>query len=260
MKVRTLFVLFILTLNTGCASYVAVTPDAGEPISYASGRAVITSAESTSTVLLSHKGVVRKGNRLGFYVTIRNESDETYEVDTRNVAVYVNDSKQLKVYTHEAIAKEIRREAMWSAIAAGLSAAGSSMSAMNAGYSTTTTHGTYAGSGTYNSYNGSSGGSMTSYGSYSGTSTTYDPAAVAALQMQANAESEMRMAEIMNKKASGMAQASRMLRRTTLKPGHSYEALLVVDAPKRVPSDVQLIFKLGNDFHYIDFDYTKSKN
>lgn len=257
---RLILILIGLTSLSGCATYVSVQPSTDENVTYYSGRPIITSERPTSTVMVSPGQVVmEKNKRVGFNVSVRNDSGETVEIDTPQIYASAGPDLPLHVYTYEEMVAEIKSQAMWAAVAAGLAAAGDSMQAANAGYSTTTTTGTYQGYGTYNSYGtaGSTYGTYNGSGTYYGTSTTYDASAVAAAQAEANRNSQMRMAAIADQQASGMEMAETLLRRTTLEPGFSYEARLVVDAPKTLPGLVELSFKVGEDIHTVSFDYAK---
>ena len=146
--------------------------------------------------------------------------------------------------------KEIKRAQMWAAIGAGLQAAGESMQASQSAYSTSTTMGTVNSYGTYGS----------AYGTYSGTTTTYDPAKAAAAQAQVNENNRRRINDIANATNSATAEAELLLRRTTLGPDHFHTATILIDAPKVTPAAIQIAINVAGEVHVFDFSYEKYEN
>jgi hypothetical protein len=134
---------------------------------------------------------------------------------------------------------------MWASIGAGLQAASEGYAAGQAGYSTSTTTGSVNSYGTYGS----------SYGTYSGTTTTYDPAKAAAAQAQANANSRQRMNDIISVTNSATAEAELLLRRTTLEPGETHTATILIDAPKDMPSNFVIAVDVADEVHVFEFGY-----
>jgi len=230
----------------GCTTYTTVVPASNLSVSYEQGAPIVTSSHISSTVLIApSRPFYEKGNRISFYVGVRNDSSEPIEIGMDDVFAKTAADHNLEVHTYESRIKEIKRAQMWAAIGAGMAAASEGYAAGQAGYSTSTTAGTVNSYGTYGS----------SYGTYSGTTTTYDPAKAAAAQAQANANSRQRMNDIANMTNSEMAEAELLLRRTTLNPGQTHTATILIDTPESMPSNFVITVNAAGEMHVFEFGY-----
>jgi len=239
----------LFLILAGCTTYTTVIPSSTADVSYEQGKPLVTSSHRSSTVFITpSSSFYAKGDRLSFYVGVRNDSSEPTEIAMDDVHAVTADSLVLEVHSYESRIKEIKRAEMWAAIGAGMQAASEGYAAGQAGYSTSTTTGSVNSYGTYGS----------SYGSYSGVTTTYDPAKAAAAQAQANANSRQRMNDIINMTNSATAEAELLLRRTTLNPGETHTATILIDAPSDMPSNFVVSVNVAGEMHVFQFGYEKS--
>lgn len=185
-------------------------------------------------------------------VTVRNRGSKPVLVNATSLRASVG-GNSLRVYTYQDLARAEHRAEMWRAVAAGLSAAGNSISAANAGYSNT--YGTYDSQTNANAY-GSGGyayGSATTTGSFS--SSTYSPGAALAAQNAADARNHQLMADM---EAADQRDRSsldaRALRLDTIRPDGVITGQIMIDLPRKArrrapPVSLQLSFTVGDD-HY----------
>jgi hypothetical protein len=243
---RLLVLASIAFVATGCTTYSSLSPAGGGDVEYQSGMPVVVSRKDASVVQVMPAQQFFEGNsRIRVWVNVANRSGEPVDFDVGNVTA--NDAKRsVGVYTYEQIAREIKRQAMWAAIAQGMQAAGQSMQAANAGHSTSYSSGTVQARNSYGT---------TAYGTYQGSTTTYNYAAAQAAQAQVDANNRTRMAEIAATQESQLASAERIVRRTTVRGGESYTGLLVLDAPTGEPRALSLRIGVGSDVHEIRFNY-----
>jgi hypothetical protein len=238
-------VSFLFALS-GCTTYTTVVPANNLEVSYEQGAPIVTSSHNSSTVLIApSRSFYEKGDRISFHVGVRNDSSVPVEIGMDDVLAKTADDQILGVHTYESRIKEIKRAQMWAAIGAGMQAASEGYAAGQAGYSTSTTTGSVNSYGTYGS----------SYGTYSGTTTTYDTAKAAAAQAQANANSRQRMNDIISVTNSATAEAELLLRRTTLEPGETHTATILIDAPKDMPSNFVIAVDVADEVHVFEFGY-----
>jgi hypothetical protein len=80
---------------------------------------------------------------------------------------------------------------------------------------------------------------------------------VAAAQAQANANTRQRMYEIKNMTNSEMEEAELLLRRTTLDPGETHTATILLDEPKKMPSNFVITINVASEIHVFEFEYAQ---
>lgn len=164
---------------------------------------------------------------------------------TENIAMKSADDTYVHVYSYAELLDEEKTRQAWAAVAAGLAAAGNSMQAASAGYSTS--YGSYTGS-TYGTYGGSPY-SGTTYGS--GYVTTYDPAKAQAAQALAN---QQNMANLQGMQMTNTLNEQRLreiLKTTTVFPGASHSGEVVFEVPKETGESeyISVRVSMGNDEH-----------
>lgn len=179
--------------------------------------------------------------RPNIIISVLNKTNESFNFSTENISATTN-GKDLKIYTYEELAEEVKDAEMWAAIAAALNGAAKSMNASNAGY---THH-----SGTYNSTTYGTGYNAYGSGSYSGYS--YDAAAVQQAQATANAETQAEMQAIKNKTENALnILNSTILRKTTVMPNTWHGGYISLDklANTKQPQNIRIVVTINNDSH-----------
>lgn len=208
-----------------------------------SGVEAIDSAQQNSNVrVFEDEGKVKKRGR--FAVSVFNASNVPINFGTENISIVFGDGEPVPVVTYERLLKEEKNRQMWAAIAVGLSAAGNSLAASQAGYSSGTA--TYSGT-TYGSY-----GSYNSFGSvsYSG----YNGSAAYAAQANANMQNQALFDRLAASNAANLQALKDNLRTTTVDPGNGFGGMVTFELPKaarklKAPVVVRIIVDLGNDRH-----------
>jgi hypothetical protein len=246
--IRYTFIALAAVASCGCAHTVAsLQPDPSANVTYVGGvPSVVSRSASTSVAIMPANADFEVGERISLTVAVLNSSGQPFDFDVSNISAS-DGNKPVRVYTYDQVAKEIRHSAAVAAFGAAMGAAGRGMQAANAG--TTTAYS----NGTMQAHN-NTGGYAT--GNYQGSTTTYNPAAVATAQAQSNAQTQADMQRITAARQSAMGEAGGIIRRTTVQPGATYIATAMVDAPKADPKSLNLRVVIGADVHEFHFNYT----
>ena len=242
-------------LTAGCETIRTVQPSNvnSVPIVYDQGVAILTSKHvNTVIVRLTYPVLRSRGNRLpAFYIGVLNAGTEPIDFSTANVTI-TSGTSVVHVYTYEELEERIERQAntarALTALGAGLQSASASMPQQSFVSGTVNTNAqVYGSNGSY--------ASGTAVSNYTGTATTYDPAASAAAvaQIDANESRQMRMIEA--SRDMEMNQLQSILRRNTVSPGMSAGGLVAFE-PGDVESNqpLQLRVELPEELHEFYFD------
>jgi hypothetical protein len=152
-------------------------------------------------------------NLPALFISFRNKSRSSIDFSTDNLSATSGGSK-VKIYTYEELERIIQQQAAAMAFATAMSAASQTMAA-------SMPQTTYS-SGTASAYG--SGGYA--YGSYSGASTTYNPAATSAAVSQINSNAANQMRGIAETRDAQVVNLSEILRRNTVRPGEAVGGLV----------------------------------
>ena len=195
--------------------------------------AVDSNATESSIRLIQFDGTLKK--RASLQLIVMNQSTTPFNFGPENVTATIGDGTAVAIIGYDQLLKEEKRRQTWAAVAAGLAAAGNSMSAANAGYSRGTA-----------SYSGNTWGSVgtTSYSSlntgtvsYSGYNAgqAYAAQSLANHQNQANFE---RMAALNSDRMEALKQN---LRTTTVDPGQVFGGSVMFELPKAARSSKESV-------------------
>ncbi len=224
--------------NTACTNprlLQASPANSATPI-YENGQAILESTKTNTVVVRVLTPQFDSEIAPTVFVGVSNGTAEPIDFTTANITA-TDDGRELTVYSAEQVEAKIKRDAMWAAIATGLDAAAKSYNAAAA--STSYTSGSAYAYGT--------GGSA--YGTYSGVTTTYDPAATAAAQASINASSQAQMTAIAAATDAQLAGTASLLRRTTVLPGKFAGGGVVLDDSMAKGSTIALTVDLGTEQH-----------
>lgn len=262
---RPLVAAAVLSLSA-CASVKFDVPEGDTAkVAYVQGNPVIPSKNKT-TAFVSFSPEAFPANQRGcLNVTLANTSKTPLHFGPENITLTC-DGKPLKTFTHEALKREIQQRAAAAAIAMGM--AGAMQVAAASMPTTTTTYGTSRGygnfSGTANPAYGYNpwqySGNFNSFGTYSATSTTYNPAAMASAQAAVNANTLQQMNTIAANRNASLADLESMLRTTTIPPGAAYGGNIVFKlppAPGKIPKEILVTVQTPVDTHQIKLAYRK---
>ena len=226
---------------------MAVTPTAEQLSRYENGVAAVDSFGPSSTVrLVQTEGSIKK--RASIQLLVMNKGQQPFNIGPENVRAELADGTPVAIINYDQLVREEKKRKMWAAIAAGLGAAGNSMSASNAGWSSGTA--TYNGSsyGTFGTtpYRSSSSGTV----SYSGYDYGQAQAAQAIADRQ-NDETFDRMAA----NNSARAEALKVnMRTSTVDPDQIFGGSVMYELPpsvrgSKVEVPVTFIVTAGGDDH-----------
>ncbi len=222
---------------SGCATARLDLPEAmKDSVRYESGCPVLIS-EKTNAVLLSFSTIpFNRQQNAAVFIQVKNNSSEPFNISPRNVGATL-DGKTLKVYTYEELKKKIETDAAWQAFAVALN--GMSASIRAAQPRTSSTFGT------------------TSYGTYSGFSTTFEPAATAQAQAVIDANTNQQITAIeagRNAKLSGLQS---LLRLTTVQPDQVKGGVVQIEPPvaSSKPKTLRITVSTPADEHAFDLVY-----
>jgi hypothetical protein len=98
------------------------------------------------------------------------------------------------------------------------------------------------------------GGNYNSFGSYSATSTTYNPASMVSALAAVNANTLQQMNVISANRNASLADLDSMLRTTTIPPGAAYGGNIVFKlppAPGKIPKGILVTVRTPLDGHQI---------
>jgi len=250
----------------GCSSvkFDVAEGDAAKA-TYVQGNPVIPSKNKTAAFVSFSPEAFSANQRGCLNVTLANTSKTPVNFGPENIFVSC-DGKALKTFSYEALKREIQQRAAAAAIAmgmaAGMQAAAASMPTTTTTYGTSYGYGNFAGTANptygYNPWRYS--GNYNSFGSYSATSTTYNPAATVSAQAAVNANSLQQMNMIAANRNASLANLESMLRTTTIPPGAAYGGNIVFKlppTPSKSPKEILITIKTPVDTHQIKVAYRK---
>ena len=250
MKTKLLFFIgCALLIFLGCASPRSITVSNLNAVdaTYDQGIAVLKSIKTHGVVIRLLTSIFSNETRelpallVGFF----NGSDHAIDFSTQNISC-ISGSKTVKIYTFEELEKKIKSEAALLAFALAMNSASQSMAA-------SMPQQTYS-SGTVSAYG--SGGYA--HGSYSGYSSTYNPAASAAAQAQINANTMNMMTAVGSSRNIQLNNLSSMLRKNTVDPGEFVSGVVKLNATDIIAGEpLRLIVSLDSENHEFIFDVSK---
>ncbi|MEW6237907.1 MAG: hypothetical protein AB1656_21170 [Candidatus Omnitrophota bacterium] len=252
MKLFGILFSFIIMLQ-GCATTLALHPQPSndQKIIYLKGVSSLVSKKNNTVIVSTSESTHMSNIRPKFIIGVCNDTKEPFNFSIEdNITATVN-GEAWKVYTYEELVEEVRRAQSAALIGAALFGMGRSMQASQAGYQ-------YQ-SGSFNtSYYNTSGYSGYGYGSYSGY--TYNPAAAAQAQAEANAITRDEInyiTESTNQTLNYMGQ--NILQKNTVFPGMLYGGYVLIcftKIPKDI-NDIHICVTLLSEEH--EFIYSESK-
>ena len=199
--------------------------------------AVDGSSAGSSVRLVQAEGDLKKRGSIA--VLVMNQADKPFDFGPENVTATLADGTAVEIITYERLVREEKKRQTWAAVAAGLAAAGNSMSAANSGYYSSTA--TYSGStfGTFGNtpYNSRSSGMAHISG--------YNSAQAQRAQSVANAQNQASFARLVEQNASSMQELKAYMRTTTVDPQQMFGGSVIFELPKTVhkaKGDVPIAF------------------
>lgn len=265
MKIHFALLAVSAVLVTGCAQVALdVPPEQAGRVPMMDGRPVLISKKRNTAFVSFSPEAFPAGQRGLITLAVKNGAGKPFNVGPENVQV-VADGKALKVFSHQDITREIKAQAAAAAFAVALAGAGqamaASMPATTTTYGTTSNYGNFYGTarpayGGYNPVNYS--GNYSGWGTYSGTSTTYNPAATAGALAAVNANTTQQVGMINQNRAAAMQDAASMLKTTTVPPGQTYGGNIVFKlppAPGKSPKTLQVTIFTPSDTHQFNVLY-----
>lgn len=247
---KPLLIAAIALLLQGCASTLRISPRVfdGQKKIYQEGVETVISAKKALVAIRPSTEIYSSENRPTIVVSVQNRTDETFEISSEDVKVFV-DGVSHKVFTYEALVAEIKRRQAWAAIGAALSGAAESMNAANAGY-------TYN-SGTYNaSAYDNHGNTAYGYGTFSGYS--YNAAAAQQAQNAANAQTQANMRAIQDQAEQSLAiLGSTMLKKTTVLPQAWHGGYITIGKIPNIRQqhEIRVVVTAAGEEHEFLFDH-----
>lgn len=250
------FVLAAVTLGAVAAPATAakftmqLNPSSEQVSRIQSGVAAVDSSTAGSSVrLIQAEGDLKK--RGSIQLLLMNQSDRPFNFGPENVTATLSDGTPVSIISYERLVKEEKRRQTWAAIAAGLAAAGNSMSAANSGH--------YSGTATY------SGSTFGTFGSTPYNSTTFGTATISgynygqaqAAQSVANLQNQQNFARMAEQNTANMQALKAYLRTTTVDPQQMFGGSVMFELPKSVPKmsgDVPISFVVTIDGQQHRFD------
>lgn len=247
------FVLGALVL-AGCVTtptqFISVASENRSAVTYLDGVPYLPSAKQHYVALGLIGSNYSAGFPPSFYVFVMNRTGAKFDFDATNVRA-LSGGRPVRVYSQEEAVAEIERGAararMGVAMGAALQEAGDSLQANAARQSQV------SGTATVRSPTGRSSNVV-----YSGTVTTYDPAAALAAQSAAaariDAQSRGNMSTIESRRQSGLAIAAQILRRNTLSPNQSVFGRVILHAEDIAPNAMlEVRIAVGREEHLFYF-------
>ncbi|MCX6966128.1 MAG: hypothetical protein NTW41_12385 [Verrucomicrobia bacterium] len=262
---RPLILGCVLSLSACTSVKFDVAEGDSAKVAYVQGNPVVPSKNKT-TVFVSFSPEAFPANQRGcLNVTLANSSKSLLNFGPENITVSC-DGKALKTFTYETLKREIQQRAAAAAIAMGMAgamqAAAASMPATTTTYGTSYGYGNFSGTANpaygYNPWRYS--GNFNSFGTYSATSTTYNPAATVSAQAAVNANTLQQMNMITANRNASLADLESMLRTTTIPPGAAYGGNIVFKLPPtpgKIPKEILVTVRTPVDEHQIRVAYLK---
>ena len=247
---RTIFLATVITSVLGLQgcitnSVIKSSPSEGQKAVFIDGRDVLISTKRNSVSIGPVANTLETSGRGEFIVAVKNGTRHDILFSTNHITAHTveNDqSRALKVFSHDELVKEEKERQVWAAIAAGISGAADSYSASSAGYSYSTPY---------------------SYGNNIYTpalsTPTYNYSAAEAARQEASARSETRFARLETEGRANLMSLSTVLKKQTIFPGETHGGIVVVELPE--PSDQlkEIFFNVNVDGEIHEFKFTQKK-
>lgn len=239
LLLRGTIALSLVALVAGCATTpptARLIPSSGQELIYYRGDPCIETEAVTSKgpVWVSICAVAKAANRASLELRFVSNAAASIHIDESTVAAEVSGA-QVEVLAFTALAAEERRRQAWAAVAAGLAAAGNSMAASQAGYSS------YSGTAYTNASAYGSGGFASANATTQFSGTTYNAGAAYAAQARANAENARLLSAVEAQNALRSQQIGEALRPHTLAPGESHGTYVEIEHKRsREPQPVSV--------------------
>lgn len=202
------------------------------------GVAAIDDSSATSSVrLVQAEGDLKK--RGSIELLVMNQGDRPFNFGPENVTATLADGTPVAIITYEQLVHEEKVRETWAAVAAGLAAAGNSMSAANSGYYSGRVN--YSGS-TFGTF-GSTPYSSSTFGS--ATISGYDYGRAQAAQSIANAQNSEMFARMAENNTANMQTLKAYMRTTTVDPQQMFGGTVTFELPKSArgaKTDVPMTF------------------
>lgn len=220
-------VALALTSSASAAKFtMQLAPTDRQQSRMQSGVAAVDDTTPGSSVrLIQTEGDLKK--RGSIELIVMNHGDKAFNFGAENVTAKLADGTPVQIITYDQLVHEEKRRQVWAAIAAGLAAAGNSMSAANAGYYQGTT--TYTAS-TYGAI-GSTSFNANTYGT--GTYSGYNAGQAALAQSVANAQNQATFARMAENNVSNMEALKAIIRTTTVDPQQMFGGSVMFELPKQ---------------------------
>ena len=211
--------------------------------------AVDDSTPNSSVRLVQAEGDLKK--RGVIELLVMNHGDKPFNFGPENVTGKLADGTPVAIITYEQLVHEEKKRETWAAIAAGLAAAGNSMSAANSGY--------YSGSVNY------SGSTFGTFGNTPYTANTFGTATVSgydygraqAAQSLANAENQASFARMAESNSARMGALKAYMRTTTVDPQQMFGGSVTFELPRAAQQSktdvpMTLIVTINGEEHKFD--------
>lgn len=243
-------VLLGLSTTAGAADF-EFAPQEGQTNEFVRGQQLVFAEGEGAAVAISY---VDDEDQDGWIqVSVQNRSEAPFNVQETSLVAARGDAA-VQTYTYADLEKSQSHKAIFRRVLGTLAAGANGYAAGSAGYRNTS--GTYNAHTTATAYGG--GGSATAYGTTSGTysATTYDPAAAAAAQSQAQSRNQAMLAQINSSELQAHASLeARALRMNTVHPGETITGQIRIDMPSKSKvrdTPVSIDFTAGTEtFHFV---------
>lgn len=240
MKRHIFTVVFALTLQ-GCVTTLQMQPikSSDQVTQYQDGAEMVISTKTNVVGARAAQNMFRANQRPSFVITVYNRTKNPFDFSTENISARSNIA-HLKVFTHEELVEEVRRQhaaaSFMTAFAGAMQSYSASMSG-NQYYSGRTSSGTY----------------------YSGR--TYNPAIAANAQAIANANTERNMQQINESAKQSLGELARsILKRQTVMPDTWHGGYIVTEhirLPDNGRETITLGINIGDEAHTFTFLVSK---
>ena len=247
MKRCVVILSLLAVVLCGCSStlYVQARPGVGQDLRYEAGYPILSSDKVNAVVMRPVFSPIE--NKLMFYIAVANLTDAPFLLSQELVSASCGED-QLRLWSRAEIMSKIEREAAWNAFFVALGAAAQTY---NASQPSTTTGSEY-----FSGYG--SGGSV--YGTFSGSFTTYDPAASEAAKAMIRMNATQQLESIASSASARQASVQSILTMETVDPGAYRGGFLLVDVPRRTggePKPVTFRVHTPRDVHVFRFSVSR---
>jgi hypothetical protein len=231
------FILVMMLFCVSCGSFnIAVSPSESKKATFREGDLMLVSQKQNRVTLMTPSKQSNDSARVSVFVEVFNGARSSFDLSTENITV-VADGKARKIYTYDGLKKEVALNAAIMGAATSVQAASDSLSA-----SLPTT--SYS-SGQFGTY-----GVPSTSGTYSGITTTYNPAATAAAQTAVNRNLDEKMNQIGATTSSRMVGIQSVMRKTTIPPGQQYGGKIIFQKPSITkPKETTISVTLPSETH-----------